>query len=69
MSFRPEHELHKRRFGRNLGVGLALGAFIAVIFGLTMVKVVQLGNASQFERFDHVARPQLEPVALEAVTE
>jgi len=37
--FRPAHELHQRRFGRNLGVALVLVAFIAVVFGLTMVKV------------------------------
>lgn len=34
-----EHELHKRRRGRNLGLGLVLAAFIALIFGLTLVKV------------------------------
>lgn len=34
-----DHELHKRRFGRNLGVGLTLAAFIVIIFGMTMVKV------------------------------
>lgn len=39
MSFRVEHELHRRRKGRNIGVGLVLAAFIAIIFGLTIVKV------------------------------
>ncbi|WP_199252694.1 hypothetical protein [Chachezhania sediminis] len=39
MSFREPHELHRRRFGRNLGVGLVLGAFVALVFGLTVVKV------------------------------
>ena len=39
MSFRTTHELHKRRFGRNLGVGLVLAAFIAIVFGLTIAKV------------------------------
>jgi len=39
MSFRPTHELHRRRFGRNLGVGLVLAGFIALVFGLTVVKV------------------------------
>ncbi len=34
-----QHELHKRRFGRNMGVGLVLGAMIAIIFGMTIVKV------------------------------
>jgi ABC-type transporter Mla subunit MlaD len=39
MSFRVEHELHTRRHGRNVGVALVLVAFIAIVFGLTMVKV------------------------------
>ena len=39
MSFPEQHEIHKRRFGRNLGVGLVLVAFIAIVFGLTIVKV------------------------------
>ncbi len=43
MSFQPEHELHRRRKGRNIGVGLVLGALIAIIFGLTYVKVTSPG--------------------------
>ncbi len=39
MSLMREHELHKRRRSRNLGVGLVLAAFISIIFGLTIVKV------------------------------
>lgn len=39
MAIKAEHDLHKRRFSRNLGVGLTLAAFVALIFGLTMVKV------------------------------
>ena len=39
MAMTREHELHKRRFGRNLGVALALAALIALVFGLTIVKV------------------------------
>ena len=39
MSLNKQHELHERRAGRNLGVGLVLAAFIAIIFGLTVVKV------------------------------
>ncbi len=39
MSLNKQHEIHNRRFGRNLGLGLTLGAFMAIIFGLTMVKV------------------------------
>lgn len=39
MSFRKEHELHTRRFGRNLGLGLVLAGLVALVFGLTVVKV------------------------------
>ena len=39
MSFREQHELHKRRFGRNLGLGLVLAGFVALVFGLTIAKV------------------------------
>jgi hypothetical protein len=39
MSFSKIHSLHKRRFSRNLGLGLVLAAFVALIFGLTVVKV------------------------------
>ena len=39
MSLKPLHELHRRRFGRNLGLALVLTAFIVIIFGLTVVKV------------------------------
>ena len=41
MNFRPEHELHTRRFRRNIGLGLVLAAFVAVIFGLTVVKITE----------------------------
>ncbi len=58
MAIHAEHELHRRRRSRNLGVGLVLAGFIAVVFGLTVVKVNQLG-ASQ--SFDHVVRPELLP--------
>lgn len=61
MALKVEHEVHKRRFGRNMGVGLLLAGFIAIVFGLTVVKVRSLDNITQMERFDHVARPQLEP--------
>lgn len=41
MAFKPEHEIHKRRFSRNLGVGLALISFVALVFALTVVKVTR----------------------------
>lgn len=39
MSLSKQHEIHTRRYGRNMGVGLLLAAFIVIIFGLTIVKV------------------------------
>ena len=39
MSFEPEHELHKRRLGRNLGLGASLLAFVIIVFAVTIVKV------------------------------
>ena len=41
MALNKQHELHARRFGRNLGVGLVLGALIVIVFGLTVVKVTR----------------------------
>ena len=41
MSFRPEHEIHRRRLSRNVGVGLLLAAFVALMFALSIVKVTQ----------------------------
>ena len=41
MAFQPEHELHRRRLGRNVGLGLVLGGFAALMFALTIVKVGQ----------------------------
>ncbi len=45
-----EHELHQRRFSRNLGVGLTLAAFVAIVFGLTLSKVKR---GDDLEAFDH----------------
>lgn len=58
MAIQVEHELHRRRFGRNLGLGLVLVALVAIVFGLTVVKVLNLGDIRQMEDFDHVTRPQ-----------
>lgn len=44
MSFeKTTHELHQRRLGRNVGLALVLVGFIAVVFGLTVVKVTSGG--------------------------
>ncbi|SMH54331.1 hypothetical protein [Maritimibacter sp. HL-12] len=36
---RAEHELHRRRLSRNVGLGVALVLFVALVFGLTIAKV------------------------------
>ncbi|CUH75506.1 hypothetical protein TRM7557_00421 [Tritonibacter multivorans] len=43
MSLRKEHELHTRRKGRNVGVGLLLAGFVVLVLALTMVKVTSNG--------------------------
>ena len=69
MALHVEHEIHQRRSGRNRGVLLLLLGFIAIVFGLTVVKVLNLPSIAQMERFDHVARPQLEPAVIDATGE
>lgn len=66
MAIRVEHEIHQRRRGKNIGVFFLLLGFVGIVFGLTVVKVLGLTDITQLERFDHVARPQLEPGAMEA---
>lgn len=39
MAIHTEHDLHRRRWSRNVGLGLVLGAFVVLVFGLTIVKV------------------------------
>lgn len=58
MAPQVEHELHKRRLGRNLGVGGLLLAFVAIVFALTLAKV-QRGEP--VEAYDHTTSRTLEP--------
>ena len=53
---RAEHEIHKRRLSRNVGVGLSLVALVVIVLGLTYVKVTQGGS---LEAFDHAVRPSI----------
>lgn len=55
---RVEHELHHRRWSRNLGLGLVLAAFVALIFALTVVKVRQ---GDMMQGFDHQPRASVLP--------
>jgi len=60
MAFTREHDLHKRRWGRNAGLGLTLLAFVALVFGLTIAKV-QRGD--QMQGFDHTYQVERDPGA------
>ncbi len=59
MAIVKEHEIHKRRFGRNMGVGLTLLAFVALVYGLTIAKM-QTGDT--MEATDHSPRISITPV-------
>ena len=56
MALNAQHELHKRRFSRNVGLGLVLVGFVGIVFGVTIVKI---SNGSMMEAYDHAARPSL----------
>ncbi|MFV0244755.1 MAG: hypothetical protein ACK5IB_07030 [Qingshengfaniella sp.] len=58
MAIAKEHEIHQRRAGRNIGVGLVLLAFVAVVFGMTVAKI---GGGASMQASDHVLRPELLP--------
>ncbi|MEM7724123.1 MAG: hypothetical protein AAF376_17380 [Pseudomonadota bacterium] len=58
MAITQTHELHKRRFGRNLGVALCLVGFMAIVFGLTIAKIRQ---GASMEAFDHQPRVSVTP--------
>ncbi|HPG21721.1 MAG TPA: hypothetical protein PLH75_02905 [Amaricoccus sp.] len=60
---RPDsHEIFGRRRSRNIGLGLVLGAFVLLVFAVTMVK---LSEGQSMQGFDHTLRPSLLPPAEE----
>lgn len=36
---RAEHELHRRRLSRNVGLGVTLVLFVVLVYGLTIAKL------------------------------
>jgi len=50
MSFPEQHEMHQRRFGRNLGLGIVLAGFIVLIFALTIAKASRDGEQSRTDQ-------------------
>jgi hypothetical protein len=64
MPIAQTHEMHRRRFGRNLGVALCLVAFAAVVFGLTVAKIRE---GASMEAYDHTPRVSVTPPVQDAV--
>lgn len=58
MPLTREHELHRRRRSRNVGLGLVLVGFVALVFGLTIAKI-QGGDL--MEGYDHQPRTSILP--------
>jgi len=56
MGLSYEHEIHKRRLGRNVGLGAVLLSFAALVFALTVAKV---SDGQSMEAFDHSIRNSL----------
>ena len=52
------HELHRRRAGRNWGMLAVLLAFVAIMFGLAVVKIQ---HGDMMEGFDHQPRASMLP--------
>ncbi len=63
MPLTETHEIHKRRFGRNVGVALCLLGFVALVFLLTMSKI---RNGGTVEGFDHAVRPSITTDSLQS---
>ena len=53
-----EHELHRRRRSRNLGLLAVLLAFVALVFGLSVVKITQ---GDMMQGYDHRPRASVLP--------
>lgn len=55
---RVEHELHRRRRSRNLGLLGVLLAFVALVFGLSIAKIT---SGDMMEGYDHQPRASVLP--------
>lgn len=62
----PQHELHRRRRSRNIGVALVLVGFAVLIFAMSVVKVQQ---GDLMEGFDHQSRTSVLPLEQPAPAE
>lgn len=58
MALQVEHELHKRRRSRNMGLLVVLLCFVALVFGLSVVKIT---NGDLMQGYDHRPRASMLP--------
>lgn len=58
MALNVTHDLHRRRLGRNIGVGVLLVLFVGLVYALTVVKVTR---GQPMEGYDHIIQPQALP--------
>lgn len=58
MPLQVESDLHRRRSGRNVGLAVVLVLFVALVFGLSIAKILQ-GDLMQ--AFDHQPRASVLP--------
>lgn len=56
MALSREHAQHFANRSRNFWLAGALGAFVALVFAVTIVK---LSSGHEMEAFDHAVRPSL----------
>ena len=49
MGLAHEHEIHRRRLGRNIGLGLTLAGFVVLVFFLTMAKMKEGADMQGFD--------------------
>jgi len=61
MGLQVEHEIHRRRWGRNLGVGLLLAAFVVLMLALTVVKVTRGALAPHGMDGEALSAPKVAP--------
>ena len=61
MAITRDHEIHHRRLGRNVGLAVVLAAFVALVFGLTVVKVERLGEEAAAGNMNAVPSTGLRP--------
>lgn len=55
------HELHSRRWSRNLGLGVVLGGAVVLIFALTLVKVTLEGADRPPAALPEAVAPAVQP--------